>query len=141
MSLYLDPSVIVPLFVNERRSEALLAWLEDAKETLAISDLATAEFGAAVSRLGRMGILGDNLANSVLERFDEWRADVAEALEIVPADIRVAARLVRNPRPKLLAPDAIHLAICRRTGFTLVTHDVGLTAVAGREEIRCIKPA
>jgi len=49
--------------------------------------------------------------------------------EIEPADFRAAALLMDGPWP-LRAGDALHLAISRHAGATLVTYDKLLTASA-----------
>ena len=141
MSFYLDASVLVPLHVEESKSAVLQRWVANADEPLAISDLAAAEFASAISRLVRMTEVTAETAMHVVDDFDRWRSETADMVENQPVDIRAAARLVRQPDPKLLAPDAIHLATCRRMGLTLVTYDGDMAAVAKRLGIAIAVPA
>ena len=140
MSLYLDASVLLPLLLPEAASERVHAWLTAAEGDLIVSDLVDAELRAAISRLVRMGQLGDHQAAELHLRFDEWRDEVTRPLENLPVDIRAAARLVRKPLPKLLTPDAVHVATCRRLDLTLVTHDRRLLEIARREGVGVLSP-
>ncbi len=140
MSLYLDASVLVPLFMVEDQSRILERWIESVNGTLLISDLAASEFAATLSRFIRQGALDSDQANTLHTAFDRWKSEAAEPVENRPVDIRNAARLVRTPKPKLLTPDAIHLATCQRLGLTLVTHDQMLLEIAKREGVEHICP-
>jgi predicted nucleic acid-binding protein len=141
LSLYLDASVLVPLSLPEASSRLIEAWLKSAKAELIVSDLAHAEFHAALSRRVRTGELAEDDARKIRVEFDQWRDEAAQTVENLPVDIRAAARLVQNPFPKLLTPDAIHIATCRRLGVTLVSHDRRLLEVGSREGIATLNPA
>lgn len=123
MSLYLDASMLVPLHVEEPLSIELDRWFKSTPHRMVISDLAAAEFVSAISRQVRMDLLDPEQAAEIVDGFDRWRIQVSDPLENLPTDIRTAAALVRRAKPKLLVPDAVHLATCRRLGLTLVTHD------------------
>lgn len=140
MSLYLDASVLIPLFVTEPASERLEAWVRSVSEDLFVADLAAAEFRSGVSRRVRMKVFGDDLAASIHDAFDEWRDQATQSIENIPVDIRAAERFVRRPIPRLLTPDAIHLATCRRLALTLVTNDEVLTRIAEREQVATLSP-
>ena len=132
MSVYLDASVLVPRLVEEPHSGAVDTYLTGNPEELLISDFAAAEVASALSRLVRMRLLGTADASSALKDFEIWRATRASAVDVQPADARLAYAYVRRFDLKLLAPDALHLAIVRRLGTTLVTLD-GRLADAARE--------
>jgi predicted nucleic acid-binding protein len=140
LSLYLDASVMVPIHIHEKASALVESWQSTAQDSLAISDLAAGEFASATSRLVRMGRLTSERANVVLARFDQWLQGF-ERVAHAGSDVRRAAQLVREPLPKLLMADAIHLATCARTGHTLVTLDGDLAKIAGRLGMGCIVPA
>lgn len=140
MSLYLDASVAVPIHIHEKASALVENWQSTIEDSLAIGDLAAGEFASATSRLVRMGRLTSERADIILARFDQWLQGF-ERVEHVGSDVRRAAQLVRDPLPKLLMADAIHLATCARTGHALVTLDGDLAKIAGRLGIDCIVPA
>jgi len=140
LTLYLDASVIVPLVVVEPRSQVVTAWLDARGEPIHVPQLAVAEAASAISRRRRMRELTDEDGERALAMLDNWLADAATVIDHEPADIVEAGRLVRRPLPKLLTPDAIHLATCRRLGFRLVTADADLTEVADLLGIEWVMP-
>ena len=138
---YLDASVIVAIFIRESTSAAILELLDDATASPQISDLAAAEVSSAISRLVRTKQLTREVANAVLSDFDEWAQAIGQPTEIYPSDVREANVLVRQFELKLRAPDASHLAICRRLGARMVTLDNNLARAAEAIDVACINPA
>lgn len=132
MTVYLDASVLVPRLVEEPYTAAVDAYLAGNSEALLISDFAAAEVASALSRLVRMHLLATADASSALIDFEIWRATRSSSVDVQPADARLAFAYVRRFDLKLLAPDALHLAIARRLGATLLTLDSRL-ADAARE--------
>ena len=105
-----------------------------------VSDLAAGEFNATLSRLVRMDILTEQAAHATIEQFEIWRDSFTDEACHEPGDIRKAAQFVRVPKPKLLMPDAIHLATCQRLGLTLVTFDRDLADIAHARGIGTVIP-
>lgn len=140
MSLYLDPSVIVPTLVQEKSTGAVLALLAATTDDLLVSEYAAAEVASALSRLVRTRDLADDAARSRLIRFDAWLEAAASIVEIENLDIRNAATLVRRFELKLRTPDALHLAVCLRTRARMVTGDGMLSAAAVAIGAEVIKP-
>ena len=138
---YLDASVIVAIFIRESTSAAILELLDDATASPQISDLAASEVSSAISRLVRTKQLTREVANAVLSDFDEWAQAIGQPTEIYPSDVREANVLVRQFELKLRAPDASHLAICRRLGARMVTLDNNLARAAEAIDVACINPA
>ena len=140
MTLYLDASVIVPLFVSEPATALITTWLDEQTDALCVGGLAIGETGSAISRRRRMGQLSEAQGAQALATFDEWSRMAVSVVDTLPGDVAEAALLVRRPVPKLLMPDAIHLATCRRLGYRLVTVDVDLTRVAELSGINWATP-
>ena len=132
MSAYLDASVLVPRLVEEPHTRDVDAYLIGNPGELLISDFAAAEVASALSRLVRMGRLATADASAALNDFDTWRATSCSSADVRAADARLAYAYIRRFDLMLRAPDALHLAIARRFGATLVTLDDRL-ADAGRE--------
>ncbi|TMH87168.1 MAG: type II toxin-antitoxin system VapC family toxin, partial [Betaproteobacteria bacterium] len=44
--IYVDTSALVPVFIREPKSEAVIAWLESSGERLAISEWSLVEFAS-----------------------------------------------------------------------------------------------
>ena len=106
-----------------------------------VSEFAAAEVASALSRLTRMGALERDVADGHLGDFDAWRAAFTIDLDIQSSDIRLAHIFVRRFDLGLRAPDALHLAICRRAGHKLLTLDRHLAAAAKALGVRVEHPA
>jgi predicted nucleic acid-binding protein len=131
MAGYLDASVLLPQLTNEPTSAAIDVLLDGWPDDLLVSEFAAAEVASALSRLTRTGELDVADARARLADFDAWRDGRTAHLVIEDLDIRAAHMLVRRFELKLRAPDALHLAVCRRLGLTLITLDQRL-ADAGK---------
>jgi predicted nucleic acid-binding protein len=78
VSLYLDASAILPIFVAELTSTTVTAFMGAAEEALVVNEYAAAEVASGFSRLTRMGALSDEAAGARLNDFDAWRAALTE---------------------------------------------------------------
>ena len=130
MSFFLDASVIVPSFIRQDSSAAVDRFMSAPSDSLFVSHFAAAEVSSALSRLLRMKWLTLTAAETFLRDFDAWRADVALAADIHATDFRLADTFVRRFDLGLRAPDALHVAVCRRADHTLVTLDRRLANAA-----------
>ena len=131
MSIYLDASVVVALFIasdpfTERASSYLASNLDD----LIISDFAAAEFASVVARLTRTRRLTSGEANAIFSDFDAWRARSAEQDKTTSPDIAFAASMLRRLDLNLRTLDAINIAIADRLGATLATFDERMATAA-----------
>ena len=138
---YLDASAIVPIFVSEAVSASIRHFLAGASSSPLISSFVVAEVSSAVSRLVRTKRLSLEAANAALVDLDEWAETIDNPLEIDPSDVREATELVRQFELKLRAPDALHLAICRRLGARMVTLDNNLANACRTVDVAVINPA
>jgi uncharacterized protein len=130
--VYLDASVLIPTIVTEQASAAVDAFLLANSDDRLVSEFAVAEVGSALSRLVRMGRIDPTDAADRLADFDEWRAGMTDTVDLGAQDCRLANTYVRRFDLMLRAPDALHIAICRRLDLMLVTLDRRM-ATAARE--------
>lgn len=130
MSLYLDASVLLSIVNDEQPSKAVERFLAEAGTSLWVSEFASAEVASAFSRLVRMGNLTSERAQDGLVAYDGWVAVEANAVDVEGRDVRLATSLVRRFDLMLRAPDALHLAICRRLNATIATLDRRLAVTA-----------
>ena len=107
---------------------------------LIVGDLAAAEVASAFSRLVRVGTVLAAEAAARLADFDAWRAAATDTVDLQASDARLANILVRRFDLMLRAPDALHAAICRRTGNVLVTLDRRLARAAAELGIGVVVP-
>jgi predicted nucleic acid-binding protein len=130
MTAYLDASVLLPTLVNEKASEAVDTFLLATSHDLPIGDFAGAEVASAMSRLVRANLLDTTDATTRLTAFDTWRAALTSTPAMATTDARLADVFVRRFVPMLRAPDALHVAICRRLDLTHVSLDRRLADAA-----------
>lgn len=127
MSVYLDASVLVSLFVADafsaRAHNAFLAH----PSVLIVSDFAAAEFASVIAREVRTRQFSHDEAREVFLDFDEWTERAATRVETLPADIRTAEAVLKRLDMTLRAPDAINIATAQRLGAELATFDARMT--------------
>lgn len=88
-----------------------------------------------------MGTLDLDQADDLLLDLDDWIAATVPPIEVEGGDVREATALVRQFDLKLRAPDAVHIAICRRVEARLITLDTNLAHAARAVGLPCINPA
>ena len=132
MSIYLDTSVVVALFItSDPFTERARGHMAGNPDSVIVSDFAAAEFASVVGRLTRMRRLTADDATAIFSDFDAWKARTALLVETTTSDIAVAASVLRRLDLNLRTPDAINVAIADRLGATLATFDEKM-ASAGR---------
>ncbi len=98
--------------------------------TLLVSDFASAEVASVISRRVRTGELTKTEAKNVFRRFDAWKQVRVKSVEIDSMDVAAAEAFLRQLNLTLFAPDALHIAIAKRTGASLATFDTKMAASA-----------
>jgi predicted nucleic acid-binding protein len=109
--IYVDTSALVPAFIREPKSEAVLAWLETSGEGLVVSEWAIAEFSSAASIKVRTGEIASAMAKQARARLLGFAQDHCSIAVPQRAEFRRAAELAGDVNLKLRAGDALHLAI------------------------------
>jgi uncharacterized protein len=141
LSLYLDTSVLLPTLIQEEATPTVQTYMRATDQELLISDFAAAEVASALSRLVRTRLLDEVGAHSRLADFEAWRAATSSPIDLHAADARLAYIYVRRFDLALRAPDALHLAVARRLGATLVTLDRRMARAAAELGIAAQVPA
>jgi len=109
--IYVDTSALVPVFIREPKSEAVVAWLESSGERLAISEWSLVEFASAAAIKVRIGEAAANLAKQATARVREFAQKHCTVAVPGREEFRRAADLASNDALKLRAGEAPHLAI------------------------------
>ena len=109
--IYADTSALVPAFIREPKSDAVLAWLESSGERLVVSEWAIAEFSSAASIKVRTGQIGGPIARLAMARLLDFAQKHCSIAAPQRAEFRRAAALSGQVALKLRAGDALHLAI------------------------------
>jgi predicted nucleic acid-binding protein len=130
LKAYLDTSVIVALLIEDRLAERASSFLSRHEPIIFISDFAAAEFSATLGRRIRMRELTKIAAKAAISNFDSWRRDESQIVALAARDVVAADGFLRRLDLTLLAPDALHIAICQRIGAALATFDEKMAASA-----------
>jgi uncharacterized protein len=128
LSLYLDTSVLVAMFVEEAGTARAQTTI--AGQALLVSDFAAAEFSSAISRRVRTGDVPVVDGPAILAAFDAWTAQASTRVVLDPSDGAASVAFVRRFELGLRAPDALHLAAALRLGAKLFTFDERMAVAA-----------
>jgi predicted nucleic acid-binding protein len=109
--IYIDTSALVPAFIREPKSEAILAWLETSDEGLVVSEWSITEFSSAAAIKVRTGEVVSAMAKRARTRFLEFAQEHCSIAVPQRAEFRRAAELAGDSNLRLRAGDALHLAI------------------------------
>ena len=109
--VYVDTSALVPVFIREAKSEAVVAWLESSGAPLATSEWSLVEFASAASTKVRSGQLTASLAKRATASVNAFARRHCSVAVPGQQEFRRAAEMAGNDRLKLRAGDALHLAI------------------------------
>ena len=109
--IYVDTSALVPVFIREPKSEAIIDWLESSDERLAISEWSLVEFASAAAIKVRTGQAAANLAKQAGLRVREFARKHCTVAVPGREEFRRAAELAGEGTLNLRAGDALHLAI------------------------------
>jgi predicted nucleic acid-binding protein len=126
LSVYLDASVLVSLFIRDELTERARSTLRARTGTVIVSDWTTAESASAIARAVRTGVLDREAARRAIASIDLWVSRAAERIEVLSADIREAELIIRSFETTLKAPDALHIVVARRLGLPLLSFDVAM---------------
>ena len=109
--IYIDTSALVPVFIREPKSDAVIAWLESSDDRLAISEWSLVEFASAAAIKVRTGQTAANVAKQAMARVHEFAQKHCTVAGPGREEFRRAAELAADEALKLRAGDALHLAI------------------------------
>jgi uncharacterized protein len=114
--VYVDTSVLVPLFLNEPHSLAVGEWYAREKGELVAAAWCIPEFASALGIKQRTGAIDAQQAQGAWKRFERMAAADLRVLPVEPAHFLRAAELVLDAASALRAGDALHLACAEAAG-------------------------
>jgi len=139
VSIYLDVNVRVALFVADIHNDRADKAVNGSHDGLIVASLSVAEFSSVIARRVRTRDLHASEAQAAFANFDTWCDRHTSRVEVESIDISVATSLMRRLDLPLRTPDALHLAIIRRIGCTLLTFDRAMANVAHTLGIEVVK--
>lgn len=135
--VYVDTSVLVPLFLNEPNSEAAADWYSREKRELVAAAWCVPEFASALGIKQRTATIDAQQARDAWARFERMVAADLRLLPVAPAHFHRAAELVLDAASALRAGDALHLACAEAAGAQhMATLDEVLSRNARRLKIK-----
>ncbi len=129
LSVYLDTSVVIPLFLPDVFNQRARQFLATGISPI-ISDFVSAEFVSVLGIRVRSRITPETEARKALANLDNWIRAVTVGADTMSADVRQAEATLRRLNLNLRTPDAIHLAIAQRLGAELATFDIRMADCA-----------
>lgn len=135
MTLYLDTSVVIPLFLEDDHAPRVRRWARSARN-IALSAWTLTEATSALSMQVRMKHITEAERRAIEDGIDTW-ARRSRIVSFEPACLDDARRLLRR-HSRLRAPDALHLAIAAWHGLDLATLDGVLRDAALAEGLRVV---
>jgi predicted nucleic acid-binding protein len=130
LSIYLDASVVVPLFLIDSFVSRARVFLAATTSVLIVSDFVAAEFASVVGIRLRMKTLTLAEARRAFASFDAWIGAKTTPAATLAVDVQTATGFLRRLDLSLRAPDAINLAIAQRLGAEAATFDGKMAASA-----------
>lgn len=131
--IYIDTSALVPAFIREPKSEAVLAWIENSGERLVVSEWTIAEFSSAAAIKVRTGEVAPAVAKQARARVQDFAQEHCSVVVPERVEFRRAAELAGDADLKLRAGDALHLAIAEASkvqGILCLDEAMGISAKA-----------
>lgn len=135
MTVYLDTSVVIPLFVDDDHAARVRAWAKSGRK-IALSAWTLTEFSSAMSMQVRMKRFKEPERLDLERTFDAW-ARQGRMLDFEVDRFTDARRLVQK-HSRLRAPDALHLAMAQWNGLELATLDDVLREAAVIEGMKVV---
>lgn len=132
--VYLDTSVLVPLFLPEPESERIQRWIErQSGELLSISEWTLTEFASALGLKVRSKLLKLTQARDAQKLFEKLAAQSLHVHVPTRADYLRAAAFLGEYDLGIRAGDALHLAIAYNEAANAVYSLDRLFVSAGRK--------
>lgn len=114
--VYVDTSVLVPLFLHEPHSSAVAGWYAAETRALVAAAWCVPEFAGALALKQRTGALDMAQAQAAWDRFERLVAADLRLVGVEATHFHRAATLVRDAAGGLRAGDALHLACAEAAG-------------------------
>lgn len=140
--IYLDTSVLAPLYWAEALSDAIEDLLSHEESKPAVSQLVEVELVSALSRRVRIKEISQEQAKAIVQQFQiDLDADLYVRLTLEAIHYQMARDWMSQFDTVLRTLDALHLAVAASNKILLVTADEGLakSAVALGIEIQILK--
>ena len=137
MSIYLDASVLASMLVADLNTPAALRFASGAPDCFT-SVWAAAEFSSALFLRVGNNSMEPGERSQAEAGVDRWFATRPEPAVPILEDHVMARAMLRSCASALRAPDALHLAVCKRLNADLATFDRAMRQAAAEFSIVCV---
>jgi predicted nucleic acid-binding protein len=139
--IYLDTSVLLPLFRREALSERVMRSIAQPVEGgLAISHWCQTEFASVVAREVRMRQMTKANAQVLFGAFEQFCEASLTVFTVEPTHFALATQYVREFDTALRGPDALHLAVASRADIQAIfTLDAAMFTAGKRLGLPVVK--
>ena len=131
MSLYLDTSVLVPIYIAEKNTKDIREIIINYSENIVISKLAIAEFHSALAikqRTKSLSMLQAQKAKQIFKTHVDKKQ--YELISLPPSVFDKATEFLDQSEFALRTLDALHLSVCAVNNIILLTADKVLASNA-----------
>ncbi len=130
--IYVDTSLLLPVYVPEERSEEANRILETVSPII-ISDLTVAEFHVSLARKVKLGTLSTPQSEAARAAFESHLRDgLLQRVALRSTHYDAAGRMASQSSLVLRTLDALHIAVTASLGSPVATFD-GRLADAARD--------
>jgi len=119
---YPDTSVLVTALTVEPESAVALEWLVAHQDSTSVSDWTLTEFASALSRKYVSDDIDERTRNDAQDVFERLSSESLTLLQVTRTHFREAVKVCRADAG-VRSGDALHIAIARDHGLTLVSRD------------------
>jgi predicted nucleic acid-binding protein len=108
--VYVDTSVLVPMFTKEPESERVMDWYAACTEDIASAVWCVTEFASALGIKQRTGQIDAASAQAAWQQFERFCANDLQLMPVEYATFNRAAAMTLDASTGLRAGDSLHLA-------------------------------
>lgn len=123
MDIYLDTSVLTPIYVPEKLSEVIISFLSDQTNRIYVSQLTEVELYSVFSMKLRSKQLTEKQCELLINEFKKDLESEFEKLYISDKIYINAIEFLRTKKTNLRTLDSLHLACAKVINASLVTAD------------------
>lgn len=130
--IYVDTSVLVPMFTRETKSERVNRWYASCNEDLVSAVWCVTEFASALGIKQRSGQIDAQTAQFAWQQFERLCANDLQLVAVETSTFHRAAMLTHDAKTGLRAGDSLHLAaalVCKATSMATLDDVLGKNAL------------
>lgn len=139
--IYVDTSVLVPMFTREPESERVAQWYAGCEDELVSAVWCVTEFASALGIKQRTGQIDAQTAQAAWQQFERFCANDLQLVAVETSTFHRAAVLALDAKTGLRAGDSLHLsAALEYKAMSMATLDGVLVKNAKKMKLEMVFP-